>query len=151
MANSQPHRRLLVVVLGTALLSACRYEPPGQTVGRTKRLPESEPKAQAKNPAVQRLPPLGEKEFAYSIELQRPDGSKRVREDYPFHSQDGFRLLIKPGFSAYLYLINRGARDSRFHVLFPSKALNLRNPVRPGDTASIPDDAKKWMRMDQTP
>ena len=136
----------LVMMAVAAITAGCRDESRPPTVGPTKRLSEGASKTDAKT----QIKPVGEKELAYSIELQQSGSSQRVRESHPFRSHDGFRLLIRPGFPAYLYLLNRGARGSRFRLLFPSEAVTLRNPLPAGQQATVPNDPK-WMRMDQNP
>lgn len=90
-----------------------------------------------------------EKTFLYAIELQRPGAPQLVKEDHSFRSGDGFRVRLKPGFSAYVYVLNRGNRENRYKLLFPSSMVRARNPIASGAEAVIPDDPQKWMRMDQ--
>lgn len=147
MSANEPSRRLLLVLGVGGLATGCRNGSSPPTVGPTK--PLSENASAKKDIPVSAIKPTGEKEFAYTIELQQPGGSKRVRENYLFRSGDGFRVLFKPGFTTYIYLFNRGPRGGRFQRLFPSKFVKLSNPVRSGEDAAIPDDPKIWMRLDQ--
>jgi len=95
------------------------------------------------------LQPAGEKTFSYAIELQRSGAPQLVKEDYGFHSGDGFRVRFKPGFSSYIYVLNRGNREKSYKLLFPSALVRARNPIASGNEAMIPDDPQKWMRMDE--
>lgn len=148
---SDTHRRKFnrraLLMIGSSVLAGCRNDSGAPTVGPTKPLPTTQPKAGVKDAST--LKTVGEKEFAYAMELQEPNGSRRVREDHTFRSRDGFRIWFKAGFPAHVYLLNRGQRESRFRLLFPSPAVSLRNPLRSGEEVVIPNDPKTWMRMDR--
>lgn len=89
-----------------------------------------------------------EAELDYAIELDDSGHSIRVREDRKFHSGDGFRFLFRPGFNAYVYLVNRGPGQQSYQVLFPSERIGVRNPIGKGRLVTVPDPATGWLRMD---
>ena len=90
-----------------------------------------------------------ERDIAYMIE--RDDHGKPVAtpEDFRFKSGDRFRLRFRPGFAAYIYVVDRGNHEGTYHVLFPTSADRGRNPLAKGTAAVVPGEAE-WLKMDQT-
>ena len=82
--------------------------------------------------------------FRYGIELE---DLRRVTEDFPFRSGDGFRFVLESGFPAHVYLFNRGAGDRTYTRLFPRNAAEDRRGVPPGREIRAPS-GDGWYRMD---
>jgi hypothetical protein len=143
MTRLDPTRRLFLAGLTGlgAFTSGCSKI----WMGDKKDDPKTDPGKPTPAPSLT----AGEKTFLYAIEVQRPGGPQLVKEDYSFRSGDGFRLRLKPGFNAYVYVLNRGNREKGFKLLFPSLLVRARNPIASGGEAVIPDDPQKWMRMDE--
>jgi hypothetical protein len=70
-----------------------------------------------------------------------------VPGDYVFHSGDRFRLLVKSGNPAYIYVFYQNRPDGHLSLLFPGEN---RPVLSSGNTASIPSDSE-WIRLDTTP
>ena len=87
--------------------------------------------------------------MAYAIELGEEGGTRKVGEDFRFRSGDRFRLLFRPGFSAYLYIFNQGRGEERYTVLFPNPHDELINPIRANSEVAIPGQEDVWMRLDE--
>lgn len=102
-------------------------------------------------PPPAKITPTGEKQFAYTIEVMGDNSTQRVREDYAFHGGDRFRFLIKPGFSAYVYMLDRGTGESKYTVLFPLSNELTENPIKPDVEQPVPGDATSWMAMNEKP
>jgi hypothetical protein len=89
-----------------------------------------------------------EREISYSIEREEQGKAVRVPETFQFKSGDRFRLRFRPGFSAFVYVANRGKGENSYSVLFPLPAERSRNPLAVGTEVVLPND-KEWMRFDK--
>ena len=92
-----------------------------------------------------------EKEIAYSIELEQGGELLHVGDDWQFHSGDRFRLLFRPEFDAYVYVVNRGPAQSAYQMLFPNPRIALQNPIPAGKEVRVPDSDTAWLHMDNQP
>lgn len=90
-----------------------------------------------------------EREVAYAIEIDQSRGPVRVGEDWRFHSGDRCRILFRPGFDAYVYVVNRGPRQMAYQMLFPSDRIAARNPIPAGSEVRVPGAETAWLHMDE--
>jgi hypothetical protein len=128
------------------LWSGCKSKP--TQVGDTRK--GTAPPA-GSTPPPAKLGATNEKQVTYAIELKGDGVPMRVREDHDFRSGDRFRFIIKPGFSAYVYMLNRGTGESKYTILFPLSKEVSQNPIRPDTEQPVPGDSASWMKMNSSP
>jgi len=137
------NRRQLIII-SLASLSACKR-------GKREEAERTAPPAATQPPAPSLVPSpeaSTEKELAYALELKEESGTRRVKESYRFASGDQFRVVFRPGFRAYVYLVNRGAGQASYSMLFPHPKIAVENPIPSGKALSVPDVESGWMRFD---
>ena len=137
---------LALAICCCILWAGCKSKP--TQVGDTRK--GTAPPA-GSTPPPPKIPPGNEKQLAFAIELKGDGLPRRVKEDYDFHSGDRFRFVIKPGFSAYVYMLNRGTGESKYSVLFPLSREVSQNPIRPDAEQPVPGDSASWMKMNSSP
>jgi hypothetical protein len=129
-AQQMERRYLLGGLLGVLGYTGCRQDREGESA------------------APQVVDKSGEAEIAYAIEFQRGGEALHVNEDWQFHSGDRFRLLFRPAFGAYIYVVNRGPRQDAYQVLYPSEKISAQNPIPSGKEVKLPDSDTTWLHMD---
>jgi hypothetical protein len=137
---------LALAICCCILWAGCKSKP--TEVGDTRK--GTAPPA-GSTPPPAKIAAGNEKQLAFAIELKGDGSPTRVKEDYDFHSGDRFRFVIKPGFSAYVYMLNRGTGESKYSVLFPLSREVSQNPIRPDAEQPVPGDSASWMKMNSSP
>jgi hypothetical protein len=138
---------LALAICFCLLWAGCKSKP--TQVGDTRK--GTAPPAASTPPPPAKIAAANEKQVAYAIELKGDGAPMRVREDHDFHSGDRFRFVIKPGFSAYVYMLNRGTGESKYSILFPLSREVSQNPIRPDAEQPVPGDSASWMKMNSSP
>ena len=126
--------------------------PPDDLVAKSYGAPAGPPPA-APRDGTRSLRPksigAGVRTLSYTLELNRPDGPRRVPHDWAFGAGDQFRLRLGVDFDAWLYLFNRAAGDAVYTVLCPLTA-SERRPLPPSERAVVLPEGV-WLTMDDTP
>src|ERR1700746_3461122 len=98
MRKKSYHRRRFLIYLGAGVgVVGCSRESPRPVTVERQKPPVTSSPPPDRNPAV--LGNQSEKQLAYCIELRRDGQLQRVKEGFPFHSGDRFRLIFRPAFS----------------------------------------------------
>jgi len=100
-------------------------------------------------PVVPAAEKSDEKQIDYCIEVENAGNPTKVPETREFHSGERFRFRFRPGFESHIYLLNRGAGETSWTVLFPNARIDIKNPIQAGKTVTIPDEQTAWMRIDE--
>jgi hypothetical protein len=89
-----------------------------------------------------------EKQLDYCLELQQqPSEPLRIKETRTFRDGERFRFRFRPGFDAYIYMLNRGPGENTWSVLFPNAKIEVKNPIHPGHAVTVPGETE-WLRCD---
>ncbi len=87
--------------------------------------------------------------ISYTLELNQPEGPRRVPDTHAFRASDQFRLRLGVDFTAWLYLFNRASGDTVYSVLYPHTASD-RDPLPPSQR-DVLLPAGIWLTMDDSP
>ena len=121
----------LRLALAVAALAAWACEP-------SRRVPDQEVLGAAR-----------ELWFRYAIEIEdrlSESGLRRAGAGHVFRSGERFRVAIRADFEAFAYLLNRGAGEAAYQLLFPGGGSG--NPIPADQELRMPGDGN-WLRLDR--
>jgi len=91
-----------------------------------------------------------ELQLDYAVLLNEGSTPKRITDKYHFKSGDKFRFEFRSAFAAYVYLLDRGARDKEYSFLYPNKRISQGNPLTINQVVTLPG-GQEWYTLDNQP
>ncbi len=90
----------------------------------------------------------GELELDYAILLDDDGAERRIDEKRRLRDNDRFRVQLKPGFAAHVYLLNRGTVQPHYTFLYPNPKISRENPLEAGRAVTLPGGSE-WFTLDK--